>query len=294
MSAARARGAGPAAVALLTPGSEGGRPAAKLVVKALGTLTSGVTPAARFLLREKGQPRHLREHATSGLRHGRVQRWAGPPDTAALGRPDLLPPRVLGCRSSAWVQAASPRQVCRWQQLSSPLHTWRRVRVRVPRERGCWGNKTLPSPPPAPPVERREPPRPRRQVRPPFPVSGGAVRAGGQLLPLVKQNGIYVPASAGTRRGSWWAASPRLDERPRPGKGRADRIGPGLRGGGGSGSTSGEQRKDNDALRTPAPRGPGAGGRAPPAHLAGDFVRLSGAGVSLCCQFSNPFYNHRT
>lgn len=152
MSAARARGAGPAAVALLTPGSEGGRPAAKLVVKALGTLTSGVTPAARFLLREKGQPRHLREHATSGLRHGRVQRWAGPPDAAAPGRPDLLPPRVLGCRSSARVQAASPRQVCRWRQLSSPLHTWRRVRVRVPAcpARGAAG-ETKPSRHPPPP-----------------------------------------------------------------------------------------------------------------------------------------------
>lgn len=155
MSAARARGAGPAAVALLTPSSEGGRPAAKLVVKALGTLTSGVTPAARFLLREKGQPRHLREHATSGLRHGRVQRWAGPPDAVALGRPDLLPPRVLGCRSSARVQAASPRQVCRWRQLSSPLHTWRRVRVRVPAcpARGAAG-ETKPS--------RYPPPRPAR------------------------------------------------------------------------------------------------------------------------------------
>lgn len=268
MSAARARGAGPAAVALLTPGSEGGRPAAKLVVKALGTLTSGVTPAARFLLREKGQPRHLREHATSGLRHGRVQRWAGPPDAVALGRPDLLPPRVLGCRSSAWVQAASPRQVCRWRQLSSPLHTWRRVRVRVPAcpARGAAGEpKPSRQPhPPAPPVERREPPRPRRQVRPPFPVSGGAVRAGGQLLPLVKQNGIYVPASAGTRRGSWWAASPRLDERPRPGKGRADRIGPGLRGGGFRehkwGATEGQRCSEN-----PGPSGawggrPGAAG----------------------------------
>lgn len=155
MSAARARGAGPAAVALLTPGSEGGRPAAKLVVKALGTLTSGVTPAARFLLREKGKPRHLREHVTSGLRHGRVQRWAGPPDAAAPGRPDLLPPRVLGCRSSARVQAASPRQVCRWRQLSSPLHTWRRVRVRVP---ACPARGAAGEPKPS----RHPPPRPAR------------------------------------------------------------------------------------------------------------------------------------
>lgn len=29
-------------------------------------------------------------------------------------------------------------------------------------------------------------------------------------------------------------------------------------------------------------------------NLTGDLVWLSGVGVSLCCQFSNPFYNHKT